>query len=99
MVKIAHGVKLREGKTDEAEVVPIPGTKHKELGIVIHEGRNRQIHRMFEAVGYVVVKLDRVAYAEITYSGLPRGRWRYLTRSEVRQLEKTIGIRAEEIEE
>jgi len=92
MMQLARGVRLREGTTAEAEIVPIPGSKHKELGIVIHEGKNRQIHRMMEAIGFEVVRLDRVAYAGITYAGLPRGRWRFLTRTEVRQLRRTIGM-------
>ncbi len=89
--KLSRGIRLREGMTDRAAVYPVPGTKNRELGIVIHEGRNRQIHRMFEALGYVVVKLDRVAYAGITYDGLPRGRWRHLTRTEVLALTSLAG--------
>jgi pseudouridine synthase len=92
MEKLAKGIRLSEGMTGEAEVVPIPGKKNKELGIVIREGKNRQIHRMFEALGFEVVKLDRVAYAGITYQGLPRGKWRFLTRTEVRSLRRVIGM-------
>jgi 16S rRNA U516 pseudouridylate synthase RsuA-like enzyme len=47
---------------------------------------------MFAALGYPVDKLDRVAYADITYDGLPRGRWRYLTKGEVRRLSTLAGI-------
>jgi 23S rRNA pseudouridine2605 synthase len=90
--QLVKGVKLSDGMTAPAKVQVIPGSHNKEIGIIIHEGRNRQVHRMFEALGYAVVKLDRVAYAGITYEGLPRGRWRYLTRTESKQLLKSAGL-------
>jgi 23S rRNA pseudouridine2605 synthase len=88
--KLAEGLRLPDGKTRPAEVVAIPGGKNKIIGIVIHEGKNRQIHRMFEALGYVVEKLDRVAYAGLTYDGVPRGRWRFLTVREVNYLKQLV---------
>lgn len=88
--KLANGIRLSDGMTKPAEVHFVPGGKNKVIGIVIHEGRNRQIHRMFEALGYEVKKLDRVAYGDITYEGLPRGRWRYLTDREVRKLKEIV---------
>ena len=75
---LASGIRLSDGKTKPAEIVSLPGGKDKVIGVVIHEGKNRQIHRMFEALGYHVKKLDRVAYAGITYEGLKRGAWRRL---------------------
>ena len=51
--------------------------------IVIHEGRNRQIRKMFEAVGHEVKKLRRTEVGIVTLGNLPEGRWRYLTSSEV----------------
>ncbi len=91
-VKLANGIRLSDGKTAPAEVLSIPGGKNKIIGIVIHEGKNRQIHRMFEAFHYKVEKLDRVAYADITYEGLPRGRFRYLSKLEIRRLKKIAGL-------
>jgi 23S rRNA pseudouridine2605 synthase len=89
--KLAEGIRLSDGKTSPAEVMAIPGGKNKVVGIIIHEGRNRQIHRMFEALKYRVEKLDRVAYADVSYEGLPRGRFRHLTKLEVEKLKKTVG--------
>lgn len=93
--KMSQGIRLSEGKTAPAEVISIPGGKNKVIGIVIHEGKNRQIHRMFEAFGYQIDKLDRVAYADISYEALPRGQFRYLTKREVRALKEIAGIEEE----
>lgn len=90
--KIISGIRLSDGKTGPAEIYYIPGGKNKIIGIMIHEGRNRQIHRMFEAIGYSVEKLDRVSYAGISYEGLGRGRWRYLSKKEMDNLKKLTGI-------
>ncbi len=93
--RLARGVRLAEGRTSPAEVFRVPGGKNKVVDIIIHEGRNRQVHRMFEELGYAVEKLDRIAYAEIGYEGLKRGEWRYLTRKEVRRLKSAAGATAE----
>jgi 23S rRNA pseudouridine2605 synthase len=90
--KLRSGIRLSDGMTQPAEIFLIPGGKDKVVGIVIHEGRNRQIHRMFETLQYEIHKLDRVEYADISYEGLPRGRWRYLTTREVFRLKKIAGI-------
>ena len=87
-----HGVRLRDGVTAPAEVVVIPGGQGKQIGIVIHEGRNRQVRNMFEALGYEVRKLDRVAYGPVTKEGLGRGEIRSLTRAEVRKLRDMAGL-------
>jgi len=93
--RLAGGIRLSDGKTGPAELHVLPGGKNKVVGIVIHEGRNRQVHRMFEALGYEIEKLDRIAYGGITYEGLKRGAWRYLRKSEVRRLEEAAGINPE----
>ena len=90
--KLRHGIRLSDGKTEPAEIHMIPGERNKTIGIVIHEGRNRQVHRMFEALGYTVEKLDRVACADITVEGLKRGEWRYLTKNELMQLKRHARI-------
>jgi len=87
-----HGVRLRDGVTGPAEVLVIPGGQGKQIGIVIHEGRNRQVRNMFEALGYEVRKLDRVAYGPVTKEGLGRGEIRSLTRAEVRKLRDMAGL-------
>jgi 23S rRNA pseudouridine2605 synthase len=88
--KLQKGIRLSDGKTAPAEITILSkGFQRTEVGVVIHEGKNRQIHRMFEALGYVVKKLDRVAYAGITAEGLRRGGWRYLTKGELKTLMKS----------
>lgn len=88
---LARGIRLKEGKTSPAEVFLVPGGKSKVVDVIIHEGRNKQVHRMFESLGYAVEKLDRIGYAGISYEGLKRGEWRYLTRKEVQQLRAAAG--------
>ena len=58
------------------------------LSVTIHEGRNRQVRRMFEAVGHQVVQLKRVGFASIQLGDLPRGQWRRLTNVEVKRLKE-----------
>lgn len=89
--KLRRGVKLDDGKATESEVFVLPGERKKVVGIAIHEGRNREVRRMFEQLGYDVRKLDRVAYGEVTVDGLRRGEWRYLTKQELSQLRKVVG--------
>lgn len=89
---LRKGVQLEDGPTAPAEVYVLPHGRGKEIGIVIHEGRNREVRRMFEHFGYEVLKLDRVAYGPVTKEGLARGATRSLTRSEVRALRALAGI-------
>ena len=89
MKKLQAGIRLSDGKTKPAEIIPLGAGKIKTIyGVVIHEGRNRQIHRMFEALDYEVKNLDRVAYADLTYDGLARGAWRHLTKIELKKLKE-----------
>ncbi|MEK7264310.1 MAG: pseudouridine synthase [Bacteroidota bacterium] len=80
---LRKGVKLSDGQTSKSELYIFPKEKRKIIGITIHEGRNRQVRRMFEALNYEVYSLERVAYDEITCDGLRRGEWRFLTSREV----------------
>ncbi|MCF8367643.1 MAG: rRNA pseudouridine synthase [Bacteroidales bacterium] len=84
MVKIANGINLEDGfvKVDEIAWVKDAANK-KEVGVEIHSGKNRIIRRIFESVGYKVVKLDRVIFAGLTKKDLPRGKWRFLTDNEL----------------
>jgi 23S rRNA pseudouridine2605 synthase len=89
--KLRKGVKLEDGlaKAQSAEI--IDGTKRRKVLLTLREGRNREIRRMFEVIGYDVRQLDRVSFAGLTPIGLPRGSWRFLTRSEVSYLKKLAG--------
>jgi pseudouridine synthase len=85
---LKKGIRLSDGKTEPAEIYIIPNTKNLDIGIIIHEGRNRQVRRMFESLGYEIKKLDRIAYGDISYEGLKKGQWRLLTRKEINYLLK-----------
>jgi pseudouridine synthase len=93
LAQLRKGVMLDDGQTTApAEVVSLPRSKGRELGVIIREGRNRQVHRMFEALGYEVKKLDRVAYGPIAKDGIARGGSRKLTHRELRELRRIAGI-------
>lgn len=93
--RLAGGMEIDGVPTTPAQVVVLPGTKGHEVGITIHEGRNRQVRRMFESLGYTVEKLERVAYGPITREGLARGESRSLTRREVDELYRLAGLERE----
>ncbi len=83
--RLQAGVTLEDGFAKADEIAIISDDK-RTLGIQIHMGRNRIVRRMFEAIGYEVIRLDRVMYAELTKKGLPRGKWRYLLEKELIRL-------------
>lgn len=80
--KLVNGIELEDGPI-HADEVSFVDDKGLEVGVELHSGRNRIVRRMFEALGYEVVKLDRVYFAGLTKMGLRRGFWRYLTPREV----------------
>ncbi len=85
--KIAEGGVVLEDGIAEVDEIAYPNPKNRaEVGIQIHTGKNRFIRRLFETLGYEVEKLDRVFFAGLTKKDLPRGRWRFLSESEVRLL-------------
>lgn len=90
--KLVKGVYLEDGRTAPCELDIIPGTKSKEVVMHIHEGKNRQVRRMFESLGYEIEKLHRIEYAGLTLSGLGRGRWRFLNEKEIRGLKRLAGL-------
>ncbi len=65
--------------------------KKNEIGIEIHSGKNRIVRRIFESLGYVVEKLDRVVYAGLTKKNVSRGKWRFLTEKEIIRLKHFKG--------
>jgi len=87
MDKIIQGVELEDGVAQVDEIAYDEGGKDKKcIGIEIHLGKNRIVRRIFESLGYNVLKLDRVYYAGLTKKDLPRGRWRFLTSMEISML-------------
>jgi len=88
--KIGFGLELEDGFIKPDDVSYIQGASKREVGIQIHSGKNRIVRRIFESLGYDVVKLDRVIYANLTKKDLPRGRWRYLEEKEIIQLKHFI---------
>ena len=90
---IANGVALEDGITAPATIVDLGFDDHNgvhEVEITIHEGRNRQVRRMFEHFGYRIHNLKRIAYAGLTLGGVKRGGSRQLTIREVKAL-KALG--------
>lgn len=88
--KIAFGLELEDGLIKPDTISYVQGATKREVGIQIHSGKNRIVRRIFEHLGYEVVKLDRTVYANLTKKDLPRGRWRYLDEAEVVQLKHLI---------
>ena len=87
--RLAGGVELEDGVTAPARVRRLgPGR----LELVLHEGRNRQVRRMCEAVGHPVRRLRRTGYAGLSADGLEPGRWRELSRNEVEHLRRRAGL-------
>lgn len=81
--KIKKGFSLDDGFIAADDVQLIDPKDKRQVGIEIHSGRNRIVRRIFEHLGYVVEKLDRVVFAGLTKKDLPRGRYRFLTHQEV----------------
>ena len=80
--KIVNGIELSDGEIKVDEIAYAGETK-KEIGITLHSGRNRIVRRIFEYLGYEIVKLDRVVFAGLTKKDLPRGKYRFLTEAEL----------------
>ena len=84
--QIAAGVTLDDGDIHADSISYASETDRSQVGIEIHSGKNRIVRRIFESLGYRVIKLDRVYFAGLTKKGLRRGDWRYLTEMEVNML-------------
>jgi 23S rRNA pseudouridine2605 synthase len=89
MRRLREGIELDDGPTAPARVSqPEPGV----LRLVIHEGRNRQVRRMCEAIGHPVRRLVRTRIGPIADRGLAPGRWRELGRDEVQALTRAVRV-------
>lgn len=87
--KILSGIVLEDGEIKADELSFVNEGDLRTVGLEIHSGKNRIVRRIFDALGYHVVKLDRVYFAGLTKKNLPRGKWRYLSEMEVTMLKMT----------
>ena len=84
LLKIAAGIELEDGIAEVDEIAWVTDAESKkEVGIKIHSGKNRIVRRIFETIGYEVIKLDRVIFAGLTKLNLTRGKYRHLTPKEI----------------
>ncbi len=81
--KIQDTLTLDDGPVKVQEISYIENTPKKEVGIEIRSQKNRIVRRIFDHLGYEVIRLDRVVYGPLTKKDLPRGHWRYLTKQEL----------------
>ena len=89
MLRISDGIELDDGFISADEIAyDADDDSKKSIGIQLHSGRNRIVRRIFEHLGYDIVKLDRVMFAGLDKYKLPRGEWRFLTDKEVAMLKK-----------
>jgi 23S rRNA pseudouridine2605 synthase len=84
LLSLAAGVELEDGRIQPDKIAYVEGENDKkQIGLELHSGKNRIVRRMFEHLGYKVVKLDRVFFAGLTKKDLPRGKWRHLSADEL----------------
>jgi 23S rRNA pseudouridine2605 synthase len=89
LAALAAGVELEDGRTAPARVRLLGASR---LELMLHEGRNRQVRRMCEAVGHPVRHLHRSGYAGLGLRGLCEGHWRPLSKGEVAELRERVGL-------
>ena len=88
ILKLQSGVIIDGIKTAPCKIKRCDATEHTtSLSVILHEGRNRQVRKMFEAVGKNVLHLTRIRHGELVLSGLKPGQWRYLNAEEIAYLE------------
>ena len=88
--KLRAGIELEDGLTAPAEIFLL---EENLVEITIHEGRNRQIRRMFAAIGCEVKRLKRIKFADLTLEGVAVGKFRRLTSSEIKNLKKSSSLK------
>jgi 23S rRNA pseudouridine2605 synthase len=83
---VLRGVDLEDGPARVDVLAYADSKDRKQLGVEIHSGRNRIVRRIFEHLGYEVKNLDRVMFAGLTKKNVERGKWRFLSEKEIRDL-------------
>ena len=89
---VEKGVLLEEGLAKVAFAAYTDEEDHRKIGLVLHEGKNRQVRRMFEALKHEVVLLQRTHYGELNLKRLKRGEYRSLNEKEIRSLRKSVKL-------
>ena len=84
--QISTGITLDDGFIIPDAISYVDKSDKSQVGLEIHSGRNRIVRRIFEHLGYRIIKLDRVYFGGLTKKGLQRGQWRYLTGKEISML-------------
>jgi 23S rRNA pseudouridine2605 synthase len=92
LARLREGVPLEDGPA-QADHAAYVGDDPREVAVQIHEGRNRQVRRMFEALGHTVEALDRTHYAGLDLQRLRRGRWRRLEPHEINMLRRKVKLK------
>lgn len=94
LVKLTNGVELEDGMTAPARIDRVRTTERGDTSflITIHEGRNRQIRRMAEAVGHRTLRLKRERFGTLSLGSMKPGEWRYLTAYELASLRELLGL-------
>lgn len=93
VARLTSGVELDDGLAT-ADHADRYADDPRRVALQLHEGRNRQVRRMIEAIGHSVVALDRIGYAGLTLEGLRRGRWRHLHPHEVNALRRSVKLKS-----
>ena len=90
IASLTNGVELEDGMTAPAKIRGVRENRDGNTSflIVIHEGRNRQVRRMLEAVGHKTLRLKREKYGQLELGEMKPGEWRYLTEEEIRRLDE-----------
>lgn len=91
--QLRKGVELDDGTAAADQVTYVDPDDQHEIGLKLHEGRNRQIRRMMESLGHEVAHLERINYAGLTTQGVRRGKWRRLKKHEVRGLRRQVRLK------
>jgi 23S rRNA pseudouridine2605 synthase len=89
--KLRQGIELEDGMTAPAELEYAdidPEMNKTTIEITLYEGRNRQVRRMFEKIGFPVIRLKRIRFGTVSLSGLARGKYRKLDAEEIQELRK-----------
>jgi 23S rRNA pseudouridine2605 synthase len=89
---LRRGVELEDGPAAADQVAYLDPNAKTDVALELHEGRNRQIRRMMDALGHDIVQLERAKYASLTTGHLQRGGWRRLTYDEVSALRQRVDL-------